>query len=101
MIEVRISKTCMFATTGRNAGWQRYDDERKTFANMAEARAYLKETYGNAKRRPMYVDMKDGGTRRAGYVIGFRCKWRNPGEPVAEQHWIGFNECKPVYFGGN
>lgn len=99
MIEVRISKTCAFAMTGKNAGWQRYDDMRKSFADMAEAQQWLRDEYGKAKRVPCYVDKKGGGAQQVGYVIGFRPKWRSKGDPVVEQHWVEFRECNLLDLG--
>lgn len=96
MIELRITKTCMFATTGRNAGWQRYDDARKTFADIAAANAWLREEYGSARRRAMYRDTADGKTIRCGFIACFRPKFRSKGEPIAEQHWIEYRNNTPV-----
>jgi hypothetical protein len=54
----------------------------------------LKEEYGTAKRSPCFVDLKAGGVKQIGYVIGFRNKWRrDKADPVFEQHWIEFREC--------
>ena len=94
-IELHISKTCMHATTGRNAGWHRYDNAREVFDDMAGAKAWFAEEYGKAKRAAIYQDQKEGPPLRVGYVIGFRCKYRNPGDAVMEQHWIEFRESKP------
>lgn len=90
-IELHISKTCMFATTGDNKGWQHYDDVQKNFPSIAAARAWLREEYGTARRAAMYRDRPTGQQPvRCGYVIGFRPKYRQPGDPVAEQHWVEF-----------
>ena len=90
MIELRIVKTCMHATTGPHAGWSRYDTTRKEFPDKVAARAWIVETYGTARRAPMHRDLPGGGAQRVGYVIGFRCKYRNPGDAIMEQHWIEF-----------
>jgi hypothetical protein len=95
MIELRITKTCMHATTGRHAGWQRYDTARKEFPDKATARAWIAEEYGRARRAPMYRDTPTGA-QRAGYVVGFRCKYRNPGDAIMEQHWIEFRAVEVV-----
>jgi hypothetical protein len=89
----------MFATTGKRAGWERYDDERKSFHDMKAAQSWLAEEYGTAKRVPMYCDRKDAPPMRIGYVIGFRVKHRTKGDPVAEQHWVEFRECNLVNMG--
>lgn len=100
MIELRISKTCMFATTGKHAGWRRYDDTRKAFPDMAAAQTWLRDEYGKAKRSSMYRDAPNGPPIRVGYVIGFRPRYRSRGEPIAEQHWVEFRSCEPINLGG-
>jgi hypothetical protein len=101
MIELRITKTCMFSTTGENAGWRRYDDgsPRKAFPDMKAAQAWLREEYGKARRRGMYRDVPNGPPIRCGYVIGFRPRYREQGSPIAEQHWVEFRSCEPVNLG--
>jgi hypothetical protein len=55
--------------TSARAQWEGFDDERKLFHTYEEVKAWLKETYGTHRRRPMYVDTKSGETKRIGYVI--------------------------------
>lgn len=95
-LEARITKTCMFATRGKNAGWQRYDEARKSFPDMKAAREWLRAEYGTAKRAPCYIDQKNGSLLQVGYVIGFRPQYRSKGDAMLEQHWISFSECKPL-----
>jgi hypothetical protein len=89
----------MFATTGKASGWRRYSDEKKAFASIAEAHAYLRETYGKARRRKMYRDTTGGGAQQTGYMISFRPRWRTKGDPIAEQHWVEFRESKLLSLG--
>lgn len=96
MIELRITKTCAHAMTGKNAGFSRYDTARKSFGTVEEARAWIVDEYGSSRRAPMYRDNPGGGAVKVGYVIGFRCKYRNPGDAVMEQHWVEFTEVRPV-----
>ena len=100
MIELHISNTCMFSTTGRNAGWQRYDDTRQSFQDLQAAKEWLRSEYGTARRGLMYCDRKDAAPLQCGYVIGFRNKYRNKGEPIMEQHWVEFRECAPLNLKG-
>lgn len=99
MIELRILKTCAHAMTGPRAGYSQYETERKAFPDIKTARAWLREEYGNARRMPMFRDNPAGPyveAQKVGYVIGFRCKYRNPGDAVAERHWIEFTEVKTL-----
>ena len=77
-----------------------FHEEEKTFEDMKEAMAWIKENYGKAKRVPMYQDTKSGGTKKVGYVIGFRNADMShyPADKWIQQDWISFYECKPIYF---
>ena len=70
---------------------------RKLFDDLAGANAWLKENYGKSKRAPMYVDTPLG-TKRIGYVIGFRtADWSHaPVHHWIQQDWIEFRDCKPL-----
>ena len=63
---------------------------------MKEAKDWLKDNYGKAKRVPMYVDTKDGKTKKVGYVIGFRNAdySHSPVYKWIQQDWVSFNEVK-------
>ena len=54
MIELLISKTCKFAPRDQ---WQGYDNERKSFPDIAAAKAWISDTYGKSKRMAMYRGM--------------------------------------------
>ena len=92
MIELLISKTCKFAPRDQ---WQGYDNERKSFPDIAAAKAWISDTYGKSKRMAMYRDRADGGADKCGYVICFRPAFRSKGDPIYEQHWVEFHQCTP------
>ena len=75
-----------------------FGDDKKRFEDMAKAKAWIKEFYGNKKRSPIYVDTKDGQTKKVGYVIGFRnADWSHaPVQHWIQQDWIEFRECKTL-----
>lgn len=74
--------------------WTRFDDELKSFATMQDAKEWIKENYGKAKRVPMFVDTKDGQSKKVGYVIGFRNSdiSHYPVNKWLQQDWIEFRE---------
>jgi len=74
------------------AKWNGIGEERKSFADKAAAMQWLDETYGKAKRAPMYVDAPEGAAIQIGYVIGFR----SGGQYWLQQDWIEFRECKSM-----
>jgi hypothetical protein len=75
-----------------------FGEDRKVFADMGEVRQWLDEQYGSSRRQAMYVDTKDGRTKRCGYVIGFRNADLShyPVDKWLQQDWISFSECKTV-----
>jgi hypothetical protein len=78
--------------------WRQFAHERKTFADMQDVNRFLNDRYGKAKRRPMYVDMKDGRAVRCGWVIGFHASDIShvPVEKWIQQDWVHVRECKTV-----
>lgn len=89
-----ISRTRTSKGYSPKSQWMQVDKDRKRFADMAEAREWLKSEYGSSKRRAMYRDTREGATIRCGYVIGFRDsdgrdKW-------LQQDWIEFQECTTI-----
>lgn len=68
------------------------------FGDMKEAREFIKETYGKCKRVPMYVDTKEGKTKKIGYVFGFHNEdvSHSPVEKWIQQDWVSFNEVKEI-----
>jgi hypothetical protein len=74
--------------------WTQYDQEMNYFATIKKAKEWIKETYGKSKRSFQYVDMKNGKSKRIGYVIGFRNEDFQDGKwtKYLEQHWISFSE---------
>jgi len=73
-------------------------EEKQFFNNVKEAKEWINNTYGNNKRQPMYVDDKDGKSKKIGYVIGFRNYDFVNGKRVnfIEQHWIGFERVEEL-----
>ena len=73
-----------------------YDTKR--FENIADARKWIKEQYGKSKRSPMYVNGKDGKSKKIGMVIGFKnADWSHaPVESWIQQDCIEFRECKTI-----
>jgi hypothetical protein len=92
MIQLKIVKTGK--GYGKNEKWSRFDDELKTFASIKDAKDWIKETYGRSKRAPMFIDTKDGQSKKIGYVIGFRNADLShyPVNHWIQQDWIEFRE---------
>jgi hypothetical protein len=67
------------------------------FPSLKEARNYLKETYGKAKRSPMFIDSKKK-TIRCGYIIRFKnADWSHaPVEHWMQEDWVKFEEIETV-----
>ena len=74
-------------------------DHEETFKTLKEAKAYLKEEYPH-KRKPMYVDKKDGSTIKTGYVYSKKSKYDDTHKTFIEEIWVSFYEVKPVILGG-
>jgi hypothetical protein len=94
MIELQITMTGK--GYGKKDEWRSFNQQKKRFATLEEAHIWIKETYGKAKRVPMYVDTKTGVARKVGYVIGFRNADLShyPVEKWIQQDWIEFMEVK-------
>lgn len=66
--------------TGKNSpkdSFSIFDSEKKQFATLEEAKAFIKERYGKHKRSKMYVDLKAGGSKHIGWVysLGWQRDW--------------------------
>lgn len=99
MIELHIMTTVK--SYSPRDEWRRSDYHRKHFANMTEAREWLRDTYGHSKRAPMYRDTPNGPPIKIGYVIGFRASgWGSSSqENWLQQDWVEFRECKTLDMG--
>jgi len=86
-----------FSYVDRTQNLRTWDDKME-FKDMKEAKAYLKENFPH-KRQPMYIDLKDGSTKKCGYVYNRRNKY-DTGKTFLEEIWVSFYEedIKPVYF---
>lgn len=89
MIELRIQKT---AKTNPKDHYSIFDEETKQFADLNEAKQYLKDEYGTHKRSPMFQDNKQGESKRIGFVVGFRNSQYEDGKTIhfLQQDWISF-----------
>lgn len=78
-----------------------FNKQTKEFKDIPEAMQYIKDTYGKSKREKMYVDVKGGGSKHVGYVIGFRNSDIShfPVEKWLQQDWITFEEVTTVDLG--
>lgn len=95
MIQVQVTMTSK--SFSPRANWAQLAREHHTFGSMAEARAWLAKEYGESKRQSMYLD-SETGTRRVGYVIGFRNAdySHSPVEHWLQRDWVEFKEVTPV-----
>jgi hypothetical protein len=96
MIQLHITKTGKGYSPKDK--WQMFDEQTKYFSDITEAKNWLKEEYGKAKRTPMYQDTKDGKPKKTGYVIGFRNSDIShlPVNKWIEQDWVEFREVKTL-----
>jgi len=76
----------------------RFGHDTKNFPSMKEAKKWIKEQYGKAKRVPMFIDLKAGGSKKIGYVISFRNADLShyPVNKWIQQDWIEFREVHTV-----
>ena len=95
MIELHITMTGK--SFSPKDEFRRMGEEVKRFPDMASAKLWLKEFYGNSKRYPMFHDTKEG-TKKTGYVIGYRnADWSHaPVQHWIQQDWCEFRECKTL-----
>lgn len=95
MIELRIAHTGK--GYGRGSKWQLFDESRKAFDSLADAKRWIRETYGKSKRQAQYTEREDGTSYRSGWVIGFRnSDWsHSPVEKWLQQDWITVVEVTP------
>jgi len=96
MIQLNITRTGKGYSSKEK--WSIFDQSTEHFYSIREAKDWIKDQYGKAKRKPMFVDLKDGGSRRIGYVIGFRNSDLShyPVNHWIQQDWIEFNEVKTI-----
>src|SRR3990167_10679355 len=97
MFELHITETGK--SFSPKAKYSIFNQERKSgFSDMREIYQYLRERYGSARRQPMYIDRKDGGTIKCGWVIGFRNSAAShaPVEHWLQQDWISIKRVETV-----
>lgn len=83
MIQLEITK--LGKSYNPKSKWELFDIEKKLFNDVKESKEWIKKTYGNSKKTPMYIDDK-----KIGYVIGFRAS--DYDEKWIENHWIEFQK---------
>jgi len=86
MIDLVITETCK--RHGSRENWSRFNDEVQHFADLEDAREYLKSRYGKCSTHPMYQDTTSKGTLHIGRVYGFR-EMEND-----VQSWVSFYDGK-------
>lgn len=86
MIDLVITETCKLH--GSREGFRVFNEEVQHFADMEDARAYLKERFGKCKTSSIYQDTKSKGTLRVGRVYGFRDMENDM------QSWVNFYDGK-------
>jgi hypothetical protein len=90
MIQLNIVKTAKgFSNKDK---FRIYDTTKEKFKDIKQAKQWLNEEY-KCKRQPMYASI-DGKDYKIGYVFGFVNKYDSP--KSIEQHWVSFEEVKPV-----
>ena len=91
MIALCITRTGK--TPSPQAAWTHYDESEKSFASMAEARAWLQDEYYYCKKRvPCYYDVPGGPPIQCGYVYCFKVK--QDGRTHYEQYWVSFSDVR-------
>lgn len=89
MIELHITRTSKEFNSKED--YSVFDDEVKTFDNLADAKSWLTEEYGTHKRSYMYQDYKDGNAKRVGYIYGFKNKdYSHNSVSWLQQDWVSF-----------
>ncbi len=84
------------------AQWTTFHSEEIHAPTLPDLKAKLIDRYGKSwkHKRPMYCDLKNGGTVRRGWVVGFRTydyeSSQGPRHAVLQQDWISLSECTPV-----
>lgn len=96
MIQLDITMTSVRGFS-KSDKWQCYGDQIKTFEDMKAAKDWLKQTYGNHKRVPMYRDIP-GGAEQVGWIYSFKDYQYEEGKRFHffEQHWVEFYRMEHV-----
>ena len=94
MIELNITKASKKIASKED--YTHFDQLKKRFDNLKEAKKWLKETYGKCKKEKMYVDLKSGRSRHIGYIYSFRNADMShyPVSKWLQQDWVDFLEVK-------
>lgn len=75
-----------------------FNDHKKDFNSLEDAKKWIKEQYGKCKKVKMYAETKDGKDIHIGYIFGFRNADNShlPVEHYIQQDWVEVWECKRV-----
>ena len=95
MVEVHITYTGKSYSPRDN--WCIINEGTERFSNIAAAKQWLKDRYGNCKRVPMYCDTKDG-TKQTGWIYSYRADDISH-VPIAKwlaRDWCELRECNPL-----
>jgi hypothetical protein len=86
--EMRIDKT--YKKAGNKGNWQRYDQEKKYFGTIAEAKQYIAETYSGHKKVKMFRNGKNGKIEQAGWIYSYKSyDWEDGTKyHFTEAHWV-------------
>lgn len=88
MIQLHITRTAK----KYSGEVQIYDKSQKDFSSLADAKQWLKDEYGTSKRVPMFVDDKQGKSKKVGYIYSYKNYEYEDGKKYnyIEQHWVSF-----------
>lgn len=98
MSRIELKIVCTGKGYGKKDTWEAFEFKTRVFPDIKNAIDWVNETYGKARRTPMYVDTKEGIPKKIGYIIGFRnsdishypvVKW-------IQRDWIEFRESKEL-----
>lgn len=94
-VEIRITPT--WKRWGTKDWYIRGGDEVQRFRSLKEAKTYLKDRYGKARRQPMYCELNDGTSIRTGWVIHYSDYLQDRSRPrdtrLACQDWVSIRHC--------
>ncbi len=97
MIELIITKTGK--EYGKSKDYRIFDNDRKVFVSLKDAKQWLKENYGNCKKQKMFIDLKSGETKQSGYIYSFHNSdlSHSPVEKWLQQDWVEIREVNYKY----
>jgi hypothetical protein len=96
MIILRITHT--IKDFNPRAQWFQSGNTEERFTDMKQANEWINEIYGKHKKQPMYIDTKEGKTKKIGFIIGFKDEEYEGGKWIKflRQDWIEFSQCELI-----